>query len=449
MATIYVDPSAAVNGTGTFASPYNTWASVTWAAGNTYLQKAGTTQSGYRILITAGGTSFSNRVIVGSYDPVSGVRTTNGLKRASLNGAGTAQTIRVNQGVNWVWIDNFEVYGTDGTGGSRAIGVYVGNGSAAVCNDIEISNLYVHDIKSDGFADNSDCNGIQVFGDRAIIRNCLIQRIPADAIWLQGSDYKIIDNRITDVSTRSIYGDCIQTNGDAVLRNDRGYIARNYLDHSTKNSKQVIMFGGVNYSSNGLIEDNYCLMADYDGVIGTSCIFVEATNSLVRRNYCKGGYFGIVSSTSGTGLVSHSNICVSNQRGIGTDTTGNSIYNNVIVGSVLQGIEAGSDPSATVKNNVLMNCSTGLRMRGTSIEDNNSFYNNGIDKALASGTANWGVNGVYSNPKLDPKTFRPLPGSPLVSAGAYIGSIKDISGKYFDNPPSIGAYQYIKPRKTR
>ena len=40
--TFYIDPSAANNGTGTQASPYNTWARLTLQPGNTYLQKAGT-----------------------------------------------------------------------------------------------------------------------------------------------------------------------------------------------------------------------------------------------------------------------------------------------------------------------------------------------------------------------------------------------------------------------
>jgi hypothetical protein len=41
--TFYIDPSAASNGTGTQASPYNTWAGLKFQPGNTYLQKAGTT----------------------------------------------------------------------------------------------------------------------------------------------------------------------------------------------------------------------------------------------------------------------------------------------------------------------------------------------------------------------------------------------------------------------
>jgi len=40
----YIDPTRGVNGTGTFADPYNTWGTAGWWVPNTgYLQKADTT----------------------------------------------------------------------------------------------------------------------------------------------------------------------------------------------------------------------------------------------------------------------------------------------------------------------------------------------------------------------------------------------------------------------
>jgi hypothetical protein len=44
--TYYIDPSAASQGNGTLASPFNDWNLVSFKPGNTYLQKAGTTYSG-------------------------------------------------------------------------------------------------------------------------------------------------------------------------------------------------------------------------------------------------------------------------------------------------------------------------------------------------------------------------------------------------------------------
>ncbi len=58
----YVDPSLAINGDGTKASPYNSWANVDWATGGTYLQKRGTVSN------DTIGISVDN-VTIGSYGP--------------------------------------------------------------------------------------------------------------------------------------------------------------------------------------------------------------------------------------------------------------------------------------------------------------------------------------------------------------------------------------------
>ena len=65
MTTYFIDPSAAVNGSGTEASPFNVWTAVTWAAGNVYLQKAGTVYSA-QLAPSASGTS-GNPITIGRY----------------------------------------------------------------------------------------------------------------------------------------------------------------------------------------------------------------------------------------------------------------------------------------------------------------------------------------------------------------------------------------------
>jgi hypothetical protein len=65
MTTYYVDPTAPSPGNGTLASPFKSWTSVTWAPGNTYLQKRGTTYAGV-FKLSASGTALQ-RIIVGAY----------------------------------------------------------------------------------------------------------------------------------------------------------------------------------------------------------------------------------------------------------------------------------------------------------------------------------------------------------------------------------------------
>ena len=80
--TYYVDPTCGSSGDGTTTTcgangPFKTWAEVTWAAGNTYSQKGGTTTTA-RIVVGASGTS-GNVITINSY----------GTGKAILNGAVT------------------------------------------------------------------------------------------------------------------------------------------------------------------------------------------------------------------------------------------------------------------------------------------------------------------------------------------------------------------------
>lgn len=54
MTAYYIDPSAATNGSGTSASPFNTWTGVPVGAGNQYYQKRGTSWTGAFPVLTAG-----------------------------------------------------------------------------------------------------------------------------------------------------------------------------------------------------------------------------------------------------------------------------------------------------------------------------------------------------------------------------------------------------------
>ena len=65
MPTFYVDPSAAAPGDGSLANPFRSWTDVTWAPGNTYLQKRGTTYAGV-FRLTASGTRLA-RITVGAW----------------------------------------------------------------------------------------------------------------------------------------------------------------------------------------------------------------------------------------------------------------------------------------------------------------------------------------------------------------------------------------------
>lgn len=65
MATYHIDPSAAANGTGTAANPFNNWASVPLGAGHVYRQRRGTTWSGAFPSLTNG--TAGAKTTIGAY----------------------------------------------------------------------------------------------------------------------------------------------------------------------------------------------------------------------------------------------------------------------------------------------------------------------------------------------------------------------------------------------
>jgi len=81
MATFYIDPTLSTNGDGSSGTPFNAWASVTWSAGSSYLQKAGTS-SAETITPSASGTALS-RITIGRYgigsNPKVGIGQTRGV----------------------------------------------------------------------------------------------------------------------------------------------------------------------------------------------------------------------------------------------------------------------------------------------------------------------------------------------------------------------------------
>ncbi len=446
MTTYYIDPTAAAGGNGlTPATAFDSWADVTFVAGNIYLQKAGTTFTTvpqYQ-MITVGVTGTeASPIILGAYDPATGMRVTGGDQRAKIDGTGSGITVRVSV-VDWITVENFEIFGTDANtvGATRAIGLYLGSQESATANHCTVFNCYIHDINPTLYT-AADSNGIQAFGSYNVIDSCIIENIREDGIWIQGAYNRIVNNTISNVSLGSTRGDCIQITGASVLANVGSYIGYNTLDHSNKNSKQVIICGGIGYASNAIIEHNYCVMATYDNVISTTCIFSEAANSVIRNNVTIGGYFGIYVNEAADNKI-YGNVVKNSIRGFnpGTNATDTIITNNLISGHSVHGIYSDIYTSTIVKNNVIMNCATGVAMESGIGEDYNIYYNNTTDKALLGGAASWGANSQNIDPLLS-STYHPFPDSPCLDGGADLGYMRDMEGKQCKK--HIGAYGYAR-----
>ena len=134
-ATYYIDPTCTSSGDGTTTTcgthgPFKTWAEVSWAAGNTYLQKGGTTA---REEITVGASGRAgNLVTIGSYgtgkaiidgavpisswtanDPVAGVYSTPAVTNSGILEDGKFLKCASDtscRGGNWFWISGIKNY---------------------------------------------------------------------------------------------------------------------------------------------------------------------------------------------------------------------------------------------------------------------------------------------------------------------------------------------------
>ena len=98
MATYYIDPSAATNGSGSLASPYNTWSGVTLTANNTYFQKRGTTYVGASVRPASQSSAAATPLTIGAYYNADGTDDTSKPRPVIDHNGGT-------NGVGAVFID--------------------------------------------------------------------------------------------------------------------------------------------------------------------------------------------------------------------------------------------------------------------------------------------------------------------------------------------------------
>lgn len=427
MATFYIDGESATNGAGTYADPYNVTPTI--SSNNTYLYAAGRTLNGgasTAISVTAGATG----VTIGAYDPATGNRLHGGATKAYITG--TAQfTVRVNTNAHTCTIEMLDVTNTGGA--ASAHGIYIGNSSSLVANSCTVRRCVVHDING-----TSTTNGIAFRGSDFSAYENTIYGIPVDGIFGYGPRARIYRNTIYDVDQQDSTGDCIQIAGDATLGCSDCYIAENNLTNPNGNKQNIIVQDTTGGSTGGVIKGNTCVI---EAGAANQAIYAETVGMKIEGNRITGGYYGIY--CAGNDSVVRSNFIESvGYSGITqkTGTTGMDALNNTIVGAPTYGIYCGDDTTAVAKNNMLYNCGTGLAKHGSATEDYNAFWLCVTNKANVAGTPAYGLNTITADPLLS-ATYRPMQGSPLLSAGTFISyTSRDINGTQRPKPPSIGAY---------
>lgn len=447
-ATVYVDPSCTNNGDGTAtacagapagAGPYNTWASVTFADGNTYAQNRGTTFIG-QVTIAASGVSATSRITMDAYG--SGAA-------PIIDGTGNQFGIYIDGARSHITVQNYEVFGVNSGGSADRFLVRLCNGVGSECTDIALANLVLHDPVDPGGV--YEANGIWGYCADCTFDNLTIYNIPSDGIWLANvGNFTIKNSYIHTVATsgRST-GDNVQLGGTLTSLT----VTDNIFDHRNTEAKQVfldITTGGTS----GLIRGNQFLMSiagDQQAPGVTQALSLTTANVRIESNVIYGAWRGLVVGGSGAVIVgnylygSYGSLYL--QAGNSLSTT---MINNTFDGRGTSGVTgvnaSGTGYAVTMQNNVLAGLATGISKGGTGTitETYNNFFGN-----TANGVTLHGSD-LTSNPLLlsDGRTQAT---SPLRRAGTAYGSCRDARGRVCWSPPDIGAYQSTSgdPAATR
>jgi hypothetical protein len=189
MTTYYIDPTATSAGNGTLSSPFKSWTSVTWAPGNTYLQKRGTTYSGV-FKLSASGTALA-RITVGAYFRPDGSDDTSrpkpviilpGAPTTPANGASIAVH---NQERDFITYRNLDVRNNAAPEASDVAIIWLGNNCVFENNSVA-----------------SNCAGIYIFGKNHVtVSNCVLNVVSCNPAFsnhgiLVAESFSIDDIRI-------------------------------------------------------------------------------------------------------------------------------------------------------------------------------------------------------------------------------------------------------------
>jgi len=435
MATIYIDPDWPNTGAGTFANPYKSWASVTWVAGNSYLQAEGTTFAG-TIGPNVGGTANS-RIIIGVYSRTDGSQVSR-KGAASVNATGQSFGMNITQTRPYFIVDGFEVYGATSANITKTA---TSKSEAQYCI---FKNLILRNAISDGLLANG--KGNQVI-------NCTIYGNGQDGARFVGDNLEISGCNMYDNGTTLSEGDCCQ-----LLNCTDPIVYNNTFDHTNSVFKQAFIHNrddGI--STGGRIYDNTILCAQYvSGKPALKSYYIGVPSVTSLRNKIEGGEFGAY--LVATGQIFKDNIViVSGDKpvvGVAIRASSIEVSNNTVVGGGQTtgsfGIdhENAANTACIIKNNVVASWPVGIRTDGATYS-HNAFQNCAVRNgtaASAEGTA--GTGDVTSNVSLL-NTFYPASTSNLVEAGTHLSYSVDKAKKQRHNPPTIGAYENTSIRGTR
>lgn len=438
MASIYVDPSASTNGSGTEASPRNIWPTSIGAGDVIYLKRGTTLTVSSQLSLGAGSNNEVRDYGSGELPIITSNASNFGQINVDRSGVTTFRNI---------WFKDCQ-------GGSANGGVIVASPVAAA----RVANLAIYGCKFTG----TGYNAIRLNGTNTataastfVCMYCEFDDIGEDCVYGAALDFVFRYNTCTRLSTRTETGDGV---GFISADPTRVWIANNYIDHSGKDVKQCIIVDTSSGAGLAIIEDNTLIgygtatdAADSHSVILVDCKATIRRNTIYSFGLAAG--LEVADSTFTDNLVVIGNARTSAPVvALSASTTG--VYGNTFVSlktlEATQKIvtQAASLSGCAVKNNLFVNVPIAIQsdtVGNNPTATNNAFWQVTTARRAQDGSAFSGGNDITADPLLT-ADYKPTALSPLLGAGTHLGYARDIERKQRPNPPSIGAYDYATLR---
>lgn len=274
-------------------------------------------------------------------------------------------------------------------------------------------------------------------------------------IYLMDADQAFIAPRIV--------GNTITRAGQTPMLIDNfigGLISGNTITDSTGSGAnaaaiEMLAFHGV------VVENNTIRNMRTSGTVDAMGVFADGgcENCVIRGNDIS-DLPGTAQDNSGAGLAVfyainctfYGNVVKNAKRGFwagGTAGTGHTVHNNTFAECDIGYRANGSPPvgSITVRNNLMIDNAVGISDSASSVVAGNAWWRNAVDNA-GGALASKDATAITADPLVS-ADLRPLAGSPLIAAGAYLGPRLDFNQAQFWNPPAVGAHEYQRPRALR
>lgn len=473
MATYYIDPENGndIIGNGSESAPYKLAPSqpgavVPHVLGNTYLIKRGTRMSLPIDANFAGNaTSESQRTTYGAYgkgaNPI-------------IDVAGTAAYCLRVQNKDYVTFENFTLYNATITC-MQAV-----NNNTRACNYLNVSNVIAYNAGYDGISltHSAGISGISPTASQGVVftncegHNCGQHGV---AIVAYAQNAKLINCKASKNSlTSSGWGVYHGGHGKTFIGASGWTVVGNVRSRTDVHTKPYSVISGNTEGGKYFLTENvstpttpaigewgysastlYINLGILSGGYAVSVIYQPNINPLIFNSVAwNHQHFDKVGIGLDRGVVGGTVQSCYTFNNLGSGVEINQASNVSVIGCVsknnAQGIyfsttEGTSNAYQNTSNDINYSVRVERLYTGDTVNIKNNFFLSPLDvyTATITGTVTELTNATTGETNM---FLRPIAGSSLISEGMFLGSLQDKNSTTYLVPPTIGAFEYIRPK---